>query len=127
MVCTPMRPEIDSLPKLLQDTFADNGTGDRYRELSEFVEKIGVYKSNGDGGTLEEIVRNVVGKMIADGSLTGVESGGWTDEQINTLESAIDAFEIAKNDMAFRTAEGANSANTYVSIMRNLIEELRGS
>lgn len=96
-------------------------------ELSEFVEKNGVYKSNGDGGTLEEIVRNVVGKMIADGSLTGVESGGWTDEQINTLESAIDAFEIAKNDMAFRTAEGANSANTYVSTMRNLIEKLRGS
>ena len=94
-------------------------------ELSEFVEKNGVYKSNGDGGTLEEIVRNVVGKMIADGSLTGAESGGWTDEQINTLESAIDAFEIAKNDMAFRTAEGANSANTYVSTMRNLIEKLR--
>lgn len=95
-------------------------------ELSEFVEKNGVYKSNGDGGTLEEIVRNVVGKMIADGSLTsGGASGGWTDEQINLLESATDAFEIAKNDMAFRTAEGANSANTYVSTMRTLIEKLR--
>ena len=94
-------------------------------ELSEFVEKIGVYKSNGDGGTLEEIVRNVVGKMIADGSLTSAESGGWTDEQINTLESAIDAFEIAKNDMAFRTAEGDTSAKIYVSTMRNLIEKLR--
>ena len=95
-------------------------------ELSDFVKNSGLYNASGDGGTLEEIVRNVVGKMIADGSLTGIESGGWTDEQINTLESAIDAFEIAKNDMAFRTAEGANSANTYVSTMRNLIEKLRG-
>ena len=96
-------------------------------ELSDFVKNSGLYNASGDGGTLEEIVRNVVGKMIADGSLTGVESGGWTDEQINMLESATDAFEIAKNDMAFRTAEGANSANTDVSIMRNLIENLRGS
>lgn len=97
-------------------------------ELSDFVKNSGVYNKNGDGGTLDEIVRNVVGKMIADGSLTsGGASGGWTEEQIGLLESATDAFEIAKNDMAFRTAEAADSANTYVSIMRNLIEKLRGS
>ena len=97
-------------------------------ELIDFVKNSGLYNASGDGGTIEDVTRTVVGKMIADGSLTsGGASGGWTDEQINLLESATDAFEIAKNDMAFRTAEGADSANTYVSIMRNLIEKLRGS
>lgn len=95
-------------------------------ELSDFVKNSGLYNSSGDGGTIDDVVRTVVEKMIEDGSLTsGGESGGWTDEQIGLLESATDAFETAKNDMAFRTAEGANSANTYISIMRNLIDELR--
>lgn len=97
-------------------------------ELSDFVKNSGLYNASGDGGTIEAVVRTVVKKMIEDGSLTsGGSSGGWTDEQINLLESATDAFEIAKNDMAFRTAEGADSANAYVLIMRNLIEKLRGS
>ena len=90
-------------------------------ELRDFVKNSGLYNASGDGGKIEDVVRTVVEKMIADGSLTG----GLTSKQIDILESATDAFEIAKNDMAFRTAEGANSANTYISIMRNLIDELR--
>lgn len=51
---------------------------------------------------------------------------GWTEEQIDLLEEAVDEAETAKNDIPFRTTAGATAANAFIAKMRDLIQSLRG-